>query len=944
MFSKIRKHLNIMVVLLMLLIGILGILLMGVYSIDDYSQDYMLSKVKSDDNVVEQQLKSIYLICENAIMTVESNLNLNNNLKIVLNKIHELDLLSDDNEIYDNIIIVDNNNYYDLKEKSYNNIDEISDISWYKEAENYEDIYVSNVFTDKSNKEYVAICKNIKGKNNIIAVYINIERINKILNIKDIEDAYILNQDNVVISSNDRSLINVSVLMDRNKFKRGYDEIFKDVKILDELKEINTSGGRLLVECVNLNEKLYGVIIRDKTILIQDINNKYLEVLTMIIAAFLLIVAIDIVAAKYILKVREVNNSKCEFIEGIASEIKIPLDSINYMGKMIHDEVEDENVIQHINIILENTHSIAFALNSAFDYSKIANNMCKIENHNYCVNDIIRTVEKVVRCDVQKNNVYFDSYVEGNNELNIFGDQRKIEEIIINLVKVAAQHTIQGGINLKIMYADLTVDRVNLMLIVEDSGIGMTDNELSDFSEELNNVPISLRVGDTGIGIDMVKQLVRILNGKIVVDSTKNVGTIFTIMIPQKIINSDESKWENEHVKSSAVLMGEFSMIKNREKRMTYDTTQIENNKSTTVERREIKKKEESVINDYQVQEQSIIDNYQHQEQPVLDNYEHQEQYAINYNKQEDRYGVNYIEQVDMTIQSNGQDEENVKNDISIENNIQDEENVQNDISIENNIQVEENIQNDILNNNIQEDIIEEKSIESKKTEEVNKDIKFENSISEDTGEDDQVYDIPLPENQLAYITGNYRTLYNEPTAEEVEMQEDYVQQAEESEIQEGYSQQAEETQMQESIEEDSQFEIEQEVQEEYDPRIDKLKRYFEEFGINIDSVVDECEGDIDGYINSLVSFYEYSKTNANRIISLWNNKQIKEYFSAIDVVIEGAKVIGAKELLNILEEQLERGQQGDLKYVAKTIKELFADWKKLLGAIATYLRDEGIM
>ena len=82
MFSKIRKHLNIMVVLLMLLIGILGILLMGVYSIDDYSQDYMLSKVKSDDNVVEQQLKSIYLICENAIMTVESNLNLNNNLKM----------------------------------------------------------------------------------------------------------------------------------------------------------------------------------------------------------------------------------------------------------------------------------------------------------------------------------------------------------------------------------------------------------------------------------------------------------------------------------------------------------------------------------------------------------------------------------------------------------------------------------------------------------------------------------------------------------------------------------------------------------------------------------------------------------------------------------------------------------------------------------------------
>ena len=49
MFSKIRKHLNIMCLLLILLIAILGIVLMGVYSIDDYCQEYIISKIEAED-------------------------------------------------------------------------------------------------------------------------------------------------------------------------------------------------------------------------------------------------------------------------------------------------------------------------------------------------------------------------------------------------------------------------------------------------------------------------------------------------------------------------------------------------------------------------------------------------------------------------------------------------------------------------------------------------------------------------------------------------------------------------------------------------------------------------------------------------------------------------------------------------------------------------------
>lgn len=934
MFSKFRKHLNIMWLLLILLIGILGIVLVGVYSIDDYCQDNIVSKIKSDDNVVENQINSIVSSGENILKMVEISLSLSYDMKSSLKKFQDNSLISEENSCIENVLVVQKSNYYDLMNNSLNDINEISDMEWYTKALNSEDMFVSNTFEYKGDKKYVAMCKKTNDKKYIIAACINIEDLNQLLNIDSTENAYFLNQNNVIITtSSGSSYININALDSQGQLPKGHADVFKNINIIDETEEINTSGGRLLVSYINPKGSIYGVIIRDKTILIQDINNRYLEVLAMLIAAFLLIVGICIVATRYIVKVREVNNSKCEFIEEMATEIKVPLDSINYMGKMIHNEVDDENIIQQVNTILENTHSIAFALNCAFDYSKIATNDCKIENNNYSVKNIIRTVEKVVRCDVQKNNVYFDSYVEGNEDLKLFGDQRKIEEIIINLVKVAAHHTIQGGIELKVMYADLTVDRVNLMLVIEDSGVGMTDNELSDYSEELNNVPLSLKVSDTGIGINMVKQLIKILNGKIVVDSTKNVGSVYTIMIPQKIVNNDESKWENENVKSSAVLMGEYSMMKKKENRTinntvnnevndTIDdtlsitsnnihnnianenfngTTEIEKDMSTPVERREIRKNEEYFKEDYSNAEE--ITSAESDSAEVLD-------YLMGNNNQE--------------IASNEKLE----------------------------INVEENIQEQVEESNVQTRI-----------EEANNDVQA--GVEEDDG---NIYDIPMPENQAAYLTGAYYTQSQQVDNEQNDSQEQNIEQSYEMQ---------EETQIQEQnyeVDEDaSDFEIEDDssennsseenytdntvednvesiqqenyeeenLREEVDPRIDKLKTYFEEFGIDVENILEEFEGDIDGYEHSLLSFYEYSKTNANRIISLWNSKQIKEYFSAIDVVSEGAKGIGVHKLVKEIEEQLEKGQQGDLKYVATSIKDLFTDWKKLLSVIAKYLQDK---
>lgn len=887
MFSKIRKHLNIMCLLLILLIAILGIVLMGVYSIDDYCQEYIISKIEAEDKVVDNDISYIISNAENMLSILEMSYASNSDVLRILNNIKSTEFIKKADSMVSDVYVIDNNLLYSMKENKNINANDAKESEWYKTVVDKKNIYISNCFDDfNSGEKCIAICKKINSNNAVAAVCIKISNLINKLKHEEIEEAYIINQNNVIVASTSNSYTNVNVIDDHKQLPKGHADIFKNLNIIDGTEEINTLGGRLLVTCTKSNDNIKCIVIRDKTVLIQKINNKYLEILAMFVAAFLLIVGMCVVSVTYTRKVKKVNYSKCEFIESMAAEIKIPLDSINFYGRMMNNDIEDENIAQCVNSIMENAQSIAFVLNSAYDYSKISINDLKIVNNKYSIDSVICNVEKVVRCDVQKNNVYFDSYMEGNKELILYGDQRKIEEIIINLVKIAAHHTIQGGIELKVMYADLTVDRVNVMLIVQDSGVGMTDNELSDYAEELNNVPLSLKVSDTGLGIDIVKQLVKILNGKIAVDSTKNVGTIYTVMIPQKIITTDDNKWENEKVKSSVELMNEFSYIKDTDKIAQY-TTQIERKQTTGVERREIKKNEVNEASYVRQQSQDSTENFEENNNDIMNDIynDSTEQLGIISNEME--YKHNNVEYIPEPVSE-------VQEQFAKEVMLEDQNKSDNKFMMEKQEEQEEQVNEPI--------------------EKPEKNEEQENS-SDREDEDGEIYDIPMPANQEQFL-----------------MRQNIQQEEFETE--------SEKNDNQEEFEIDAEEDEEQVQNLELKKNIDCINNFFEKYGVDAVQILGEYNNDIDSYKKSLISFYNYSKDAANRIISLWNNKKIKEYFSALDVVKEGALGIGASKLANMIQEQLVKGEQGDLKYVAETIKEVFTEWKMLLGVIVQYLKN----
>ena len=194
MFSKIRKHLNIMCLLLILLIAILGIVLMGVYSIDDYCQEYIISKIEAEDKVVDNDISCIISNAENMLSILEMSYASNSDVLKILNNIKSTEFIKKADSIVSDVYVIDNNLLYSMKENKNINANDAKESEWYKTAVDKKDIYISNCFDDfNSGEKCIAICKKINSNNAVAAVCIKISNLINKLKLEEIEEAYIIN-------------------------------------------------------------------------------------------------------------------------------------------------------------------------------------------------------------------------------------------------------------------------------------------------------------------------------------------------------------------------------------------------------------------------------------------------------------------------------------------------------------------------------------------------------------------------------------------------------------------------------------------------------------------------------------------------------------------------------------------------------------------------------
>jgi PAS domain S-box-containing protein len=239
-------------------------------------------------------------------------------------------------------------------------------------------------------------------------------------------------------------------------------------------------------------------------------------------------------------RLREVDRLKSEFLASMSHELRTPLNSIigytEIMLMGIDQELSDETM-EDVQAIYDSSQQLLAIINDVLDLARIEAGRLEMEMQKVEVADIVSAAQKSAEGLLVDDVVEF--IVEAEEDLpTIWGDQRRIDQILNNLVSNAIKFTEEGHVALRAYAEDHRV-----CLAVEDTGVGIAEEDMDrifERFEQLNQTVTKQRQG-TGLGLAITRELVQLHGGTLEVESELGKGSIFTVRLPVHQNESSES-------------------------------------------------------------------------------------------------------------------------------------------------------------------------------------------------------------------------------------------------------------------------------------------------------------------------------------------------------------------------------------------------------------------
>lgn len=230
-------------------------------------------------------------------------------------------------------------------------------------------------------------------------------------------------------------------------------------------------------------------------------------------------------------KSEEMNELKSYFLSNISHELRTPLNAILNTAKSMATDSKDENIQNGSQIIKYSTYSLLASVNDILDFSKIEKDEIKLEITEF---DLVKTVEHIANNFAReaKDKGLDFTFIKGENLPQLVkGDVVRMSQILHNILSNALKFTNEGFVKFKLDGKKDKNNRINITFTVSDTGVGISKEKINSifdsFSQEgINN---KRKFGGLGLGLYIVNHLVNLQKGTIKVDSTTDLGSVFTI-------------------------------------------------------------------------------------------------------------------------------------------------------------------------------------------------------------------------------------------------------------------------------------------------------------------------------------------------------------------------------------------------------------------------------
>ena len=241
-------------------------------------------------------------------------------------------------------------------------------------------------------------------------------------------------------------------------------------------------------------------------------------------------------------KVEDLNRTQNRFFSNMSHEIRTPINSILGLNEIILRQEDASEEIRRDAGNIEGAGRMLLALiNDILDFSKIEAGRMDIVPINYSFSSMISEIVNMIWMRAEEKGLEFNIEVDPSIPSELFGDEVRIKQILINLLNNAVKYTAKGSVTLHVEREDTKEDRALLMFSVIDTGMGIKQDAIPYLFDAFQRIDEekNSRIEGTGLGLSIVKQLVELMDGRVTVNSVYTQGSTFTVTLWQKITRFD---------------------------------------------------------------------------------------------------------------------------------------------------------------------------------------------------------------------------------------------------------------------------------------------------------------------------------------------------------------------------------------------------------------------
>lgn len=309
------------------------------------------------------------------------------------------------------------------------------------------------------------------------------------------------------------------------------------------------------------------------------------------------------------LQLEKASHMKSDFLANMSHEIRTPMNAVIGMAEMALREDISPAAKGYISQIKSSGQSLLTIINDILDFSKIESGKMDINEVDYEPMSVVNDVVNIIMTRIGNKKVEFTLDINPDLPHELYGDNIRIKQVLVNLANNAVKFTSKGNVHLEMDFKYIQDDEIMLYVSISDTGSGIKKEDMKKLFRSFQQVDSkrNRNIEGTGLGLAICKQLISLMGGEIQAESVYGKGSKFTFRLPQKVKNTKPSIDRLQEKTAVAGLIGSFYI----EKEMKKDLPRFGASYYSLSSEEELYKLEEENITYFFVEQPLFTDNVQ---------------------------------------------------------------------------------------------------------------------------------------------------------------------------------------------------------------------------------------------------------------------------------------------------------------------------------------------